>query len=84
SPDQFLNVAEASRHMPAIGRHVLFEACRQARLWTGPMATAAVHVNVSGRQLEVGDLSADVCDALDATGLSPDRLVLEITETYAG
>ncbi|PRC47770.1 hypothetical protein C6A85_83250, partial [Mycobacterium sp. ITM-2017-0098] len=41
-------------------------------------------VNVSGRQLEVGDLSADVCDALDATGLSPDRLVLEITETYAG
>ncbi|PRC44952.1 sensor domain-containing diguanylate cyclase, partial [Mycobacterium sp. ITM-2017-0098] len=42
SPDQFLNVAEASRHMPAIGRHVLFEACRQARLWTGPMATAAV------------------------------------------
>lgn len=84
SPDQFLNVAEASRHMPAIGRHVLVEACRQARHWTGPLATAAVHVNVSFRQLEVGDLYTDVHDALTATGLDPGRLVLEMTETYAG
>lgn len=84
TPDQFLSVAEASRRMPAIGRHVLFEACRQARQWTGAMAAATVHVNVSGRQLEVGDVSADVRDALAATGLPPDRLVLEMTETYAG
>jgi diguanylate cyclase (GGDEF)-like protein/PAS domain S-box-containing protein len=84
TPDQFLDVAEATRYMPAIGRHVLVEACRQACQWTGAMATASVHVNVSGRQLEVGDFYADVHDALDRTGLRPDRLVLEMTETYAG
>lgn len=84
TPDQFLDVAEATRYMPAIGRHVLVEACRQASGWTGPMADASVHVNVSGRQLEVGDFYADVHDALAGTGLPPDRLVLEMTETYAG
>ena len=84
SPDAFLTVAEASRHMPAIGRRVLNEACRRAQLWTGAAAQSAVHVNVSGRQLETGDLRADVLDALDASGLDPHRLVLELTETHAG
>ena len=43
-----------------------------------------MHVNVSGRQLEVGDLRADVLNALDVSGLDPRRLVLELTETHAG
>lgn len=84
APAEFLAVAETSRHMSAIGRYVLHEACRQACQWSAPMDTAAIHVNVSGRQLEVGDFRADVLDALERTGLSPDRLVLELTETYAG
>ncbi|KMO73286.1 sensor domain-containing diguanylate cyclase [Mycolicibacterium chubuense] len=83
-PDEFLSIAEASRFMPAIGRGVLNEACRQARMWTGPAERSAVHVNVSGRQLEVGDLRADVLNALDVSGLDPHRLVLELTETHAG
>ncbi|BBX67510.1 bifunctional diguanylate cyclase/phosphodiesterase [Mycolicibacterium psychrotolerans] len=83
-PDAFLTVAEASRHMPAIGRGVLNEACRQARSWAGAAAGSAVHVNVSGRQIEVGDLRADVLGALDVSGLDPRRLVLELTETHAG
>lgn len=83
-PAEFLTAAETSRQMPAIGRHVLHEACRSARLWDAPMDTAAVHVNVSGRQLETGDFRADVLEALEVTGLAPDRLVLELTETYAG
>jgi EAL domain-containing protein (putative c-di-GMP-specific phosphodiesterase class I) len=83
-PAEFLTAAETSRQMPAIGRLVLHEACRRARLWDAPMETAAVHVNVSGRQLETGDFRADVLDALEVTGLAPDRLVLELTETYAG
>ena len=48
------------------------------------MANASVHVNISGRQLEVGDLHADILDALAETGLRPERLVLELTETHAG
>jgi diguanylate cyclase (GGDEF)-like protein/PAS domain S-box-containing protein len=83
-PDDFLTAAETSRQMPAIGRHVLYEACRRARLWNAPMDAAAVHVNVSGRQLETGDFRADVLEALQKTGLTPNRLVLELTETYAG
>lgn len=83
-PDRFLVVAENSPHMPAIGRYVLNEACRQAAQWTGTLASAAIHVNVSGRQLEVGDLHSDVMFALELSGLSPHRLVLELTETYAG
>lgn len=84
APDAFLTVAEASRHMPAIGRVVLNEACRQAQLWVGAAAKSAVHVNVSGRQLETGDLRSDVLTALDVSGLDPHRLVLELTETHAG
>ena len=84
APAEFLTVAETSRHMSAIGRYVLHEACRQAQRWSAPMDHAAIHVNVSGRQLEVGDFRTDVLDALERTGLSPDRLVLELTETYAG
>ena len=83
-PSEFLAVAETSRQMSDIGRYVLQEACRHAALWCSPMDTAEVHVNVSGRQLEVGDFRADVLEALERTGLAPDRLVLELTETYAG
>lgn len=84
TPDQFLGVAEASRHMCAIGRAVLIEACEHAQRWVGAMATSAVHVNVSGRQLEERDFGADVFEVLAQTGLDPRRLVLELTETYAG
>ncbi|TQK31783.1 EAL domain-containing protein [Arthrobacter sp. SLBN-53] len=83
-PDRFLDVAENSPHMPAIGRFVLHEACRQAAQWTGSLGSAAIHVNVSGRQLEVSDLYSDVTNALKCSQLSSDRLVLELTETYAG
>lgn len=82
--EQFWHVLEVSRHLSVIALHVLNEACRQARTWTGPMGGAAVHVNVSGEQLEAGDFCGHVLEALNRTGLSADRLVLELTETYAG
>ncbi|MGY4711568.1 putative bifunctional diguanylate cyclase/phosphodiesterase [Mycolicibacterium sp. CBM1] len=82
TPDEFLPLAETSPQMPEIGRYVLSAACRSAAQWTGPMASSAVHVNVSGRQLEAGRFHAAVLEALDKTGLSPDRLVLELTETH--
>ncbi len=83
-PGEFLTVAEASAYMPAIGRRVLNEACRNAAAWTAPWSASTVHVNVSGRQLERGDLRVDVLEALEMTGLDPGRLVLELTETHAG
>ncbi len=84
TPEAFLDLAETSCQMPAIGRHVLNEACAQAVRWTGEMAAAAVHVNVSPRELVDTKFRAGVVDALARTGLSPYRLVLEITESSAG
>lgn len=84
SPDAFLDIAESSCQMPAIGRHVLHEACSQAARWTGVMAAAAVHVNVSPSELADSKFRVGVINALCATGLAPHRLVLEITESHAG
>ncbi|HEX8498874.1 MAG TPA: EAL domain-containing protein, partial [Actinomycetales bacterium] len=84
SPAHFLDVAEASPLMLALGRRVLDESCRLAAAWSellGPVAPD-VHVNVSGRQLETGSLHDDVMTALERHGLPGDRLVLELTETH--
>ncbi|WP_432524055.1 EAL domain-containing protein [Kineococcus sp. SYSU DK006] len=84
SPAEFLDVAEASPLVLGIGRRVLAESCRMAAAWSehlGPDAPA-VHVNVSGRQLEAGNLHDDALEALQRHGLPAHRLVLELTETH--
>jgi EAL domain-containing protein (putative c-di-GMP-specific phosphodiesterase class I) len=71
--------------MPRLGAWVLEESCRQAMTWPADPTTGrrpAVHVNVSARQLDVEGFAASVSVALQRHGLSPDRLVLELTETY--
>ncbi|GAY17148.1 EAL domain-containing protein [Mycobacterium sp. shizuoka-1] len=83
-PDEFLDLAENSCQMPAIGRYVLNEACGQAVRWGGTMAAAAVHVNVSLRELADSNFRVGIIEALRTTGLAPHRLVLEITESHAG
>jgi diguanylate cyclase (GGDEF)-like protein/PAS domain S-box-containing protein len=83
-PKEFLDVLETSALMVPMGRHVLEESCRMGASWAellGPGAPS-VHVNVSGRQLESGNLSRDVLEVLSQTSLPADRLVLELTETH--
>nr|WP_240896683.1 PAS domain S-box protein [Kineococcus vitellinus] len=83
SPAEFLDVAETGPLVLGIGRRVLSESCRMAARWSealGP-AAPAVHVNVSGRQIEAGTLGADVRAALARHGLPAHRLVLELPET---
>jgi predicted signal transduction protein with EAL and GGDEF domain len=84
SPRDFLDVAEVSDLMLPIGSRVLAESCRLAALWADRLGSAApaVHVNVSGRQLEAGDLSSEVRAALDRHCVPPSQLVLELTETH--
>jgi len=62
---------------------VLADACVQAAGWVGPPGCRppAVTVNLSARQLLDPDLVCDVRAVLDATGLDPARLILEITES---
>ena len=71
----------------AIGRFVLREACMQAKRWQddvaagGPGIMRAVHVNLSALELRQTDLIDTVKDAIEAAGIQPSDLVLEITES---
>ena len=84
-PDGWLDVAESSGLMPALGEWVLNTACNIAADW--PLAAPRtsprrIHVNVSARQLDNGDFGQLVDRALKAANLEPDRLTIEFTETH--
>jgi EAL domain-containing protein (putative c-di-GMP-specific phosphodiesterase class I) len=64
-----------------VGEWVVGEACRQLAAWSGPeMGHVYVSANLSARQIGP-ELPRLVADALDATGIDPSRLWLELTET---
>ena len=77
-PKTFIPIAEDSSLIIAVGEWVLREACREAASWPRPLRVA---VNVSPIQFRYGDLPRLVHSLLLETGLSPDRLELEITES---
>jgi len=83
-PDDFLAVAEETGLIVPIGAWVLREACDQAAHWAAESnydIPLVVSVNVSARQLADDQLVATVRAALTDSGLEPDLLMLEITET---
>ncbi len=80
-PDDFIPIAEQSGLIIPIGRWVLGEACRQAACWHAAGRRIGVAVNVSARQLESDDLIDDVRTALAASGIEPELLTIEVTET---
>ena len=77
-PGEFIPVAEESGLVVALGDWMLGEACQEAIGWRDDLR---VSVNVSGRQIAEGSLVASVARALEASGLAPHRLQLELTET---
>jgi len=79
TPGEFIELAEDSGQILGIGAWVLRTACHDAARLLGD--SARVSVNVSPRQLQHPSLVQDVAAVLDETGLSPARLLLEITET---
>lgn len=83
-PTSFIAVAEETGLINEIGRLVLDDACRHAALWNEGRSgrePLAVTVNLSARQLQAGDLVADVTNALSQSGLAPSLLILEMTES---
>jgi EAL domain-containing protein (putative c-di-GMP-specific phosphodiesterase class I) len=81
-PSEFVPLAEESGLIISLGRYVLREACEQAMRWSRAGGTpTTIQVNLSARELEDADLIASVRATLAATGLPPERLTLEITET---
>lgn len=81
-PDRFIPVAESTGQIEAIGEWVLREACRQAARWNLLSTRRTVMaVNVSARQLQRPDFADLVKRVLQETGLPPELLELELTET---
>jgi diguanylate cyclase (GGDEF)-like protein/PAS domain S-box-containing protein len=83
SPADFIPLAESTGLIRPLGQWVLAEACRQGVAWgaLAPDRVLTMAVNVSGRQFDQPDLPAIVAGVLADTGLSPDRLCLEMTES---
>jgi diguanylate cyclase (GGDEF)-like protein len=76
-PADFIAMAEQTGLIVPLGTWMLEQACRECALWDG----LRVSVNVSGRQVAEGSLVASVTRALEGSGLPPERLQLELTET---
>jgi diguanylate cyclase (GGDEF)-like protein len=81
-PAKFIRIAEDSGQIVEIGMWVLREACRQTRAWNElGHRDLRVAVNVSAKQFGQDDFAAEVKRVLQETGLAPDRLELELTES---
>jgi len=81
-PDQFIPVAEDGGQIVEIGAWVLRQACAQAAQWLREgLVVPSVAVNLSILQFRHGDLVRQVADALRESGLPPQHLELEITES---
>src|SRR5262249_43618706 len=78
SPGEFIPVAEETGLVNGVGALMLRRACMNAALWPDDVRVA---VNLSPAQFRAGNLLSIVMDALKQSGLPPERLEVEITET---
>ena len=82
-PAAFLDLAEELGMLPEVGHWVLHEACKQAVTWQEHTPGFELNVNLSASQLGNPALRDEVRDVLLTTGIPPQLLVLELTETVA-
>jgi diguanylate cyclase (GGDEF)-like protein len=80
-PEEFIPLLEDSKLIVDVGAWVLREACEQAARWQEGGRPLGLSVNVSQLQLDTAELIEDVNVALATSGLRPEALTLEITET---
>jgi diguanylate cyclase (GGDEF)-like protein len=78
SPAVFIPIAEESNLITALGEWALRQACADAAKWPRDLRVA---VNVSAQQFNSESLPATVTNALASSGLKPNQLELEITES---
>jgi diguanylate cyclase (GGDEF)-like protein/PAS domain S-box-containing protein len=81
-PARFIAAAERNGVIGPLGRFVIERACRDIADLRQSYPSLRVSVNVSGRQLAEPHLVEQVRDCLDTSGLEPNALRLEITETF--
>jgi EAL domain-containing protein (putative c-di-GMP-specific phosphodiesterase class I) len=80
-PDEFIPLAEEYELIDDLTRCVLGAATRQAAEWGRSGLPLIVGVNVSAANLTAGTLVDDVAGALATSGLAPEQLVIELTES---
>ncbi len=82
SPADFIPILEETGMIVEVGRWVLETACRQFMAWQGLFRPLPqVSVNISAIQFNAGDLPATVARIIAQTGITPDCLCLELTES---
>ncbi|HEV7856926.1 MAG TPA: EAL domain-containing protein [Herminiimonas sp.] len=86
SPNEFIPIAETSGLVVPIGMWAMEQACKQLAEWQGKYASIdnlSVAVNVSMRQLLQASFFTEVRRILDSSGVIPQTIELELTETSA-
>lgn len=82
SPAEFIPIAEENGMIHHIGEFVLRTACQQNKAWQDAgLDSFRVAVNISAKQFSQGNIAEVVTSALDDTGLAPEFLELELTES---
>jgi diguanylate cyclase (GGDEF)-like protein/PAS domain S-box-containing protein len=82
APGEFIPIAEDNGMIGAIDAWVLEQACQQMMRWNGEGNTLSfVAVNISSRLFSRGELAQKVASVLTQTGLPPEQLELEVTES---
>jgi diguanylate cyclase (GGDEF)-like protein len=80
-PNDFIPLLETTGLIIDVGAWVLKEACHQGVKWRAAGHPLGIAVNVSGRQLDTDEIVTDVQNVLAESGLEPNALTLEVTET---
>jgi diguanylate cyclase (GGDEF)-like protein/PAS domain S-box-containing protein len=82
-PSEFISVAEESGLIVPLGKWVLREACRQAKVWQDAgLKGIRMAINISAVELRAKDFVQGVCAVLRDTGCDPAWLEFELTETF--
>lgn len=82
-PDQFIKIAEETNMIVSIGEWVLEQACKDFVLLAQEgYELEHISINVSGIQLKNSDMTQTLTNAINATGIHPANVELEITESY--
>lgn len=82
SPDDFIPIAEETGIITQIGEWVIRNACKQHNVWqkTG-ISSLSMSINISAKQFRQENFVELIAKLLDETGMSPDCLELEYTES---
>lgn len=80
-PDEFVGIAEETGLILPIDKFVLRQACRQTKFWQEEFGDLSISVNLSAKQFAFKDILHEIDRVLADTGLDPNYLKLEITES---